>query len=379
MKRTLNRCLKILSLLIAVGISLGVLQEYILCNSDHNRERVKGFYLEKDNSIDVVFIGASEAYSDFAPGYAYDNYGFTSYLYATQSSSILTCKYQLKEVLKTQKPKLIVIELNSAVYGSDVRVVKEANVRHYIDNIPLSTDKLEFVHNYAPTDEWEYMFPIIKYHEVWKNIPENTGLMGTIIADRLRGSNFLKGIKNETKVYSPKQKPMNESLKNKNTKAPLTKLSETTLRDLLSFCRQNKLDNVVFARFPHAVVKKTVSRFSRSNTVADIVSEYGYDYLNFEKNYAQAGINLTKDFFNMDHLNIYGQRKFTDFFSKLLTQRYGIKKSGLSPELKKSWETSAKYYNAYYRYSDSLIKHGIDVELDEGVTDNDDFKKYLKS
>lgn len=109
------------------------------------------------------------------------------------------------------------------------------------------------------------------------------------------------------------------------------------------------------------------------------MSEYGYDYLNFEKNYLQAGINLTKDFFNMDHLNIYGQRKFTDFFSKLLTQRYGLKKSRLSPELKKSWEASAKYYNAYYRYSDSLIKRGIDVELDEGIINNEEFKKYLTS
>lgn len=378
MKKGIKRTLKVLSLIIAVVLTSAFLQEYILCDFDHNRERIKGFYLEKDNSLDVMFLGASEAYCDFAPGYAYQKYGFTSYLYASQSTSILSCKYKLKEVLKTQKPKLIVIELNSAVYGSDARVRMEANIRHFVDNTPLSWDKYEFAHGYDPDNEWEYVFPLIKYHDAWKNIPEDTELLGTIVNDKFRGSNYLKGMRNETRVYKSKQKPLNEVMINDNKNVPLTRLSEKTLRELLQFCKDNKLDNVVFARFPHVVTKKTVTRFYRSNAVADIVREYGYDFINYEKNYTETGIDFSKDFYNIDHLNVYGQRKFTDFFSKVIMDRYGIKKSNLSPELKKEWDTASDYYNAYYQYSDEVIKSGRITDLDEGVVEDAGFKKYLK-
>ena len=379
MKKGIKRTLKVLSLIIAVVLTSAFLQEYILCDFDHNRERIKGFYLEKDNSLDVMFLGASEAYCDFAPGYAYQKYGFTSYLYASQSTSILSCKYKLKEVLKTQKPKLIVIELNSAVYGSDARVRMEANIRHFVDNAPLSWDKYEFAHVYDPDNEWEYVFPLIKYHDAWKNIPEDTELLGTIVNDKFRGSNYLKGMRNETRVYKSKQKPLNEVMINDNKKVPLTRLSEKTLRELLQFCKDNKLDNVVFARFPHVVTKKTVTRFYRSNAVADIVREYGYDFINYEKNYTETGIDFSKDFYNIDHLNVYGQRKFTDFFSKVIMDRYGIKKSNISPELKKEWDTASDYYNAYYQYSDEVIKSGRITDLDEGVVEDAGFKKYLKN
>ena len=186
-------------------------------------------------------------------------------------------------------------------------------------------------------------------------------------------------MRNETRVYKSKQKPLNEVMINDNKNVPLTRLSEKTLRELLQFCKDNKLDNVVFARFPHVVTKKTVTRFYRSNAVADIVREYGYDFINYEKNYTETGIDFSKDFYNIDHLNVYGQRKFTDFFSKVIMDRYGIKKSNLSPELKKEWDTASDYYNAYYQYSDEVIKSGRITDLDEGVVEDAGFKKYLKN
>ena len=67
MKGYLLRAVKLLCFILAVGICTGVLQEYVLCHADHNRERVKGFYCEDVDSLDVVYLGASEVYSDIAP------------------------------------------------------------------------------------------------------------------------------------------------------------------------------------------------------------------------------------------------------------------------------------------------------------------------
>lgn len=43
--------------------------------------RIRNFYLETPNSLDVVVMGSSEDYAGYSPVLAYEEYGFTSYPY----------------------------------------------------------------------------------------------------------------------------------------------------------------------------------------------------------------------------------------------------------------------------------------------------------
>ena len=378
MKKYILRTVKLLSLTLALALTLGFLQEYVLCHADHNRQRVKGFFDEQEKSIDVVFMGASEVYSDFAPGYAFSHSGVTSYLFATQSNSILNYKSQLQNIIKHQNPKLIVIELNGALYGDEKEVTKEANLRNYADNIPLDELKLQWIAENGMDNLTEYLFPILKYHGVWTDFPDNMEYQKTIAEDKLRGYTYLKGILNETAVFHSQQRPMNSALpKLADKKKPLTEIEEKGLRELLDYCKSEKLDNVVFARFPHIVVQRTYARFERSNTIGDIVAEYGYDYLNLERDIAQTGLDEEKDFYNLDHLNVYGQKKFTAYLTDYLKQHYSLSPRDLSGSLKDEWKTCADYYEAYYNYSDSLIKNGEQKELSEDRNLIETLKAYL--
>ena len=71
MKKNVLRFLKILCLMLAFALTAGVLQQLVLVHADHNRQRINGFYEEKENSLDIVLLGASEVYSDFAPAHAW--------------------------------------------------------------------------------------------------------------------------------------------------------------------------------------------------------------------------------------------------------------------------------------------------------------------
>lgn len=380
MKGKVLRTIKLLSLVLALALSVGLLQEYVLCHADHNRQRVKGFFDEDKNSLDVVILGASEVYSDFAPGFAYEHSGITSYLYATQANTVLNYKAQLKNILSTQKPDLIVIELNGALYGDEEleEVTREANLRNYADNAPLDLTKLEWIKDNALGDWQEYLFPIMKYHGVWSDFPSNMLYQKTIIENHTRGHNYLKGILNETAVYKSVRSSMNPYLADSaDGKQPLDGLSEERLRDLLQFCRDEKLGNVVFARFPHVVDGLTYNRFERSNMAGDIVREYGFDYLNFEVGFAQTGLDETTDFYNQDHLNVYGQKKFTAYLTDYLMKNYGVEAEELSGGKKDEWQKSADYYEAYYTYSDSLIKLGVRRELSEDSDLIDTLEKFL--
>ena len=78
MKKYLLRTVKLISLLLIVSLFTLFLQNFVLCHIDHNKLRIDGFYLEDENSLDVVLTGASELYTGFSPGLAYEKFGFTS-------------------------------------------------------------------------------------------------------------------------------------------------------------------------------------------------------------------------------------------------------------------------------------------------------------
>lgn len=366
MKRNLLRTVKVLCLLLALALTFLALQEFVLCRADHNRQRLKGFYLEDGQSLDVVVLGASEAYSDFAPGHAYNKCGVTGYVFATASNSILNYKSQLKNILSRQNPDVIVIELNGAVYGDEEEDYKEANLRNYSDNVPLDGVKLEWMQQNVKENHAEFLFPMLKYHGVWTDFPDNMLYQKTIWQDKARGYNYLKGILNETTIFKSTQRSMNRILsRSGKSKKPLTATEEQGLRDLLQYCKDQKLSNVVFARFPHIVVRRTFERFERGNTVGDIVAEYGFDYLNFERDYDQTGLSEQTDFYNLDHLNVYGQKKFTEYLTNILKERYSLSARKLTEAQQQEWSTCGKYYDAYFRYSDGQIKSNNRQELSE--------------
>ena len=142
MKKNALRLIKIICLALAFALTVGVLQQLVLVRADHNKQRINGFYEEEKDSLDVVFLGASEVYSDFSPCHAYNYAGVTSYLFATQANSILSYKSALKNILERQKNTLVVIELNGAV-NDEAETVKDANLHNYADNVPLDMNKIE--------------------------------------------------------------------------------------------------------------------------------------------------------------------------------------------------------------------------------------------
>ncbi|MGN1113375.1 MAG: hypothetical protein ACI4RP_09235 [Acutalibacteraceae bacterium] len=375
----LMRSIKMLSFLLAV-VSLTVfLQEFLLCHCDHNRERIKGFYLEDRDSLDVVFIGASEVYSGFSSAYAYKRFGFTSYPFATQCNIISNYKSQIKEVIKRQHPKLIVVELNGALYSDNEELDDEVNFRNYVDNIPLDRDKVQIVKDYAPENELEYYLPIVKYHTVWYDWPsDDLNWSLATIQDAIRGHNLLKGAKNRTEVFIPDEEIYNSYLQYDEQRNELTEKSEYYLRDMLKFCKSENITNIVFTRFPHIVVEKHLGRFHRGNTAGDIVEEYGYDFLNFEKDFEDTGLDTSNDFYDIDHLNIYGQQKFTEYLGSILCEDYGVTKRELTDSQKAEWDESTRYYDAFYKFGDAIIKDGeIFEDIGESYLDMQQLKNYL--
>ncbi len=267
-----KRTVKVCSFFLAVILSLFLLNDLFLRRIDHNSLRVDGYYLEDKDSLDVVMLGASDVYTCFSSGRAYQDYGFTSYPFATQSITASGTITALKEVVRTQSPELIMVEINAFLYGTDNNESIEAHMRKLVDNIPLTKNKIEFISkNVKPDEQPEYYFPLIKYHSIWKEYPYQLKMVSARLRERNRGTSLFKGYRTTATMFRPKDKVLNDKIIDDNKTKALTPSLENKLREMLDYCKSENL-NVVFMRNPHLVYKRTYDRVRRCNRAAEIIN-----------------------------------------------------------------------------------------------------------
>ena len=68
-------------------------------------------YDEPRNSIDIAYVGSSNAYTSFNTVLAYNMYGFKTSLISFDAQPFDYIKYLIKETEKYQKPKLYIIDI----------------------------------------------------------------------------------------------------------------------------------------------------------------------------------------------------------------------------------------------------------------------------
>ena len=357
-QKKVTRTVKVSVFLLIIMASCLALQQYVLRNVDHNSLRVEGFYQEDPGSLDAVFIGASDMYTSFMPGRAYEKYGFTSYLLASESITSDGVLTAVKEVVRTQKPQLVVVEANAFLYSDDQNDQNQAYIHKFFDNLPFSLNKLDYIQKNVPVDDrWEYIFPLIKYHSLWTEYPERFYMMASDLTLDMRGYNYLKGFRTTAQIYKSKTPSLNDQIYTEHGTLPLDPKLESQLMELLDYAKKNNI-NLVFVRAPHYVTKSTYDRVKRSNQMAHIVNEQGFSYYTFENDARDIGIDDQHDFYNAEHMNVYGALKFTDYVAERLVKAEDLKPGYLSEEQKEGWKEVSKTTNQLYRYCDDMMTKG---------------------
>ncbi len=353
-----TRTIRVCCFFLTVLVSCLVLQQYFLRNVDHNTLRVEGYYQEERNSLDVVLIGASDIYTSFMPGRAYEQFGFTGYLLASESITASGVETAVKEVVRTQHPGLIVIEANAFLYGNAENEDDEAHLRKFFDNLPLSRNKLDYILKNVPEDKKaEYLFPFVKYHGLWNEYPDRFFMTANDLSLDVRGYNYLKGFRTTAEIYKTDRECFNSRIADEHGELDLDPKLEKKLTDLLDYCKSQDL-NVVFVRAPHYVTAETYDRVKRSNRMAGIVKEYGYDYYRFENDAVSIGIDEKRDFYNDDHMNVYGALKFTDYLASKIVTEQKLRPDPLTDSQREAWQDTVSATNQLYRYCDHLMSTG---------------------
>ncbi len=109
----------VLSLLLLVN-GLAAANRLLCVKSQDGIDQARAFYHQPENSIDVVFLGSSHIHCNINTAYLWTEYGIAAYDYSAAEQPLWMTYYWLREFCKTQKPKLVVLDVYSpAAYEAD--------------------------------------------------------------------------------------------------------------------------------------------------------------------------------------------------------------------------------------------------------------------
>ena len=97
------------------------------------------FYEQEAGSIDVMFYGSSHTYSDINPAVLWREEGIASFDLAGSLQPLWNTYYYMKESLKYQRPKVMVVELVRAI--EDREYIEEARTVINTFGMKLSREK----------------------------------------------------------------------------------------------------------------------------------------------------------------------------------------------------------------------------------------------
>lgn len=316
----------VVALVIFLGLSEG--SKNISCIS---LASIRGFYTEPEDSLDVVLIGASEVYAGYSPTEAWKAQGYTSYDFASEGVPGNLYKSMLKEVIRKQNPKVVVFEINGFLYDEDY-FERSGSLHRYIDSMKISKNWVETIKENIPEEQQkDYFLPICTYHDNWKDPVNSIGSVGTKAFIKWKNRSNLKGLAPSTVRRNTKKKL------NKVQNIVLTDKSRACLKELCETCQEIDVEQVLFVRFPHL---RKVGDLDVYPEIEQIVESYGYDFLNLT-DYETLGLDKDLDYYDADHMNYYGMKKFTGFFSEYLADHYELPTEH-NDQIKEAWNASAE-------------------------------------
>lgn len=314
MREVLKNIFKI-TIFLFVFFVIYVVLTYMKKPENVDLRNITGFYAEEKNTLDMVYIGGSAAFVYWQPLKAYEEYGIASYNFATNSIQVELYKYMIKEVMKRQNPKLLVLDARGFQYRDYDLKPKEASYRNVLTGTPLNKDKIEFIENnipkYLKEETTSYKHDLFLYHTVLEN--RNFENIFNMIFNK--NKNDLKGF-----YFVPNAKRM-KKLRFRTDK--VTSPSWTTiniLNDLLEYL--NTLDiEVLFIVSPYIEMEEEKEIF---NCIELIIEKAGYNFVDSNEYYKDMKIDYDTDFYDYNHMNIYGSDKYTEFLSEYIEENYDL-------------------------------------------------------
>ena len=269
------------------------------------------FYEEPENSIDVLCFGSSHIFENINAGILWDEYGIASFNLCGSIQPLWNSYYYMKEALKTQNPKLIILDVFGAIqtqeYIDHSRIIKN----NY--GLRFSKDKIESVIVSSPEESrMDYLLEYPTYHSRYSEIgrADFADHTGRAIYKNWKGF----GINTNTTSYSEPKNFYTDGMEE------LTDKVEYYLLKIIQLSKDNDIP-LLLLKTPHILNQDQQKIYNR---VAEIANANDIPFVNFNLFYHEIGLDFSTDYADSSHLNHLGNAKFTRYLAEHLKENYDI-------------------------------------------------------
>ena len=328
-----------------------------------------------EGNIDVVFIGGSNWVCYFSPLDAFNQAGMVSYDYATMAGPFDLYKYYLEDA-KKKSPQLFVIDIRTLKNVRDeIGVSEDYTLRNWSDSMPIMSgirlkgiSSYLFKHNnWKDLDVPSFYLDISRYHDNRVALAQQ-GQWEYCNAKKIDENK--KGYAPYVDAY-PLPTP-----KHYDVKTVLSDVQYNALSDLLDYC--DTIDSqVLFVLGPYMI---HYGDWGIMNEAEDIIKGRGYEFVNFNNNYDEIGLDFETDFYNTTHVNYVGSLKYTEYLVNYLINHYQIpdRRNDVSYN---QWKNEyLEYKEASLSWEDIVEKRVISYlqarDVDAAVRDIEDFDTW---
>ena len=309
--------------------------------------RFSGFYSLEKNTIDVLVVGASDVGRGYSPLKVWKEYGITSYNLGTSNQTMSLAYYVIKEAIKTQKPKTLVLDMDALFVTKDA---PEGEYRKLFDNLKLDDVKLEAINDedVRAGNQLSYIFPILRFHSRW---------------DKLEKKDVNMSLKKEYKkvsymgmAMSYKIKPYIDTKKYMEDKGENEKITEENLYyvdKIVNLCHENNIE-LLWIEIPST----TSWSYARNKATQELANKYNIEFIDYNLPHLIEEIKLdwSKDTADLgNHLNVYGAEKVSKDIGKILSEKYNCTSHKNDEHISKTWNEELERYN---KNKEKLEKEG---------------------
>lgn len=281
---------------------------------------IMGFYEEPKNSIDVIYVGGSHTNAAISPTQLYEEYGTTGYVLYSWSQPIWTAYHYTLEALKTQKPKVVVVDVFGMVYGNTYMTDVDMNSvsDDYSLLIPPSLNRVELAIAMSRCQTEHKPFyryaSLLRYHNRWKALTKED-LLWPLQSYRTTGKGFGPLYTTESyELHEPSEITPNGEIAYEWSKVYLQKLVELSMQQGFQ---------LVAVNFPYIAEDVEYDIFAWTRQYCEENGVPFIDYL-LEDTAAEAGFDYAADMAEHAHVNYKGAAKLTAHLGKFLHENYEL-------------------------------------------------------
>ncbi|MBE5882071.1 MAG: hypothetical protein E7289_07195 [Lachnospiraceae bacterium] len=307
---------RIVGFLLILSIVILKLNDVVAFKYTDGVTQMEYFYELPKDTVDVLVLGSSHAFVDVNPEILYDEYGLAAYDLCGSMQPMWNTYYYMKEALKYQTPKLIVLDVYRLVeafpYSKESKIVKNTY------GMRFSHNKYESIKaSLSEEDKGDLLLHMVEfpsYHSRYVDLTAEDFDRSLVVDESYKGAHPVTEV-------APMERP---ELAHVTETIEIEPKTMEYFEKILSLANEKDIP-VFLINAPYIMTEDDKKVF---NTLEEyLAAQTKYDnvfYVDFNRMYDEMQIDFAADFADPNHLNVNGLGKFNHALGACIKENYEL-------------------------------------------------------